>query len=261
MDRIKVIYIASMGHSGSTLLDVMLNQHAQFQSVGEVAFYDEWVTRNYLCSCGSPVRKCPFWIDASAQVHGSSEGDLLLGVAKSTGSKIIIDSSKSLQRYMALKSDPRLDVKLVHLVRNGLAVVNSLRKAHDRPGTDGRLKTPVTPLWKGILRWARRNRAYDRTVADLATDEVLRVRYEDLCMHPEETLKVICALVGVDLDEKMMNPSTKDLHNIAGSRWRFTDESVRVNLDDKWRSEVNLSARLLFRLLAGSLNRGYGYSE
>jgi len=272
MDKLKVIYIASLGHSGSTLLDVMLNQHSKFQSVGEILFHQEWTENGYLCSCGSPIGSCPFWTEVSNNMDSSNDRshasrqvdaayELLKGVSQLSKCEVIIDSSKSLDRLLMLRSDPRIEVKMVHLVRNGLAVAHSLTKSHDRPGTGNKLSTPPTPLIKGILRWLRRNRAYEKAAEQFGPTEYVRVRYEDLCTDPEQVLGKIAGLVSEDFETNMLSPTVKDLHNIAGSRWRYSDQPIHISLDEKWTREMSWTSKFLFQLLAGRLNRSYGYDR
>ncbi len=57
----------------------------------------------------------------------------------------------------------------------------------------------------------------------------------------------------------MVLPKTSDIHNIGGSRWRFSSDKVVVKLDGKWKEEVSWGTRLLFNLLGGKMNRAYGY--
>ncbi|NQV49071.1 MAG: sulfotransferase [Candidatus Marinimicrobia bacterium] len=270
MKKIKLVYIVSLGHSGSTLLDVLLNQHSKIQSVGEVMFYDEWVRNDHLCSCGKPLKQCPFWLGAAVENsdpigdidhpdYGDRSFTLLQGVANSSGVNVVVDSSKSLQRLKKLKSDPRLDVIPIHLVRNGYAVVNALRYSHDRPGTSGELKTRPTPIYKGILRWVSRNRSIEKYLATLKPDEYALIRYEDLCRQPELALQKICKLAGLDFEGSMLTPSVEHIHNIGGSRWRYAHKPIEIKLDEKWKNELSFGSRLLFNLLGGKLNKAYGY--
>jgi hypothetical protein len=63
--RIKVLYIAGIGRSGSTLLSRMLGQIDGFESVGEL--HHLWQTgapmlaTDELCGCGSSYAECQFW--------------------------------------------------------------------------------------------------------------------------------------------------------------------------------------------------------
>jgi len=61
MDR-RLIFIGGSGRSGSTLLDLILNNHQQVQSVGEVSKIGRYArTNKEPCTCGHPVIDCPFW--------------------------------------------------------------------------------------------------------------------------------------------------------------------------------------------------------
>ena len=64
---VRVLYIVGAGRSGSTVLDIVLGNHPEIQSVGELRNlpYSGWAggraTRSPYCSCGRTVAECPFW--------------------------------------------------------------------------------------------------------------------------------------------------------------------------------------------------------
>lgn len=60
---LRVVYIAGVGRSGSTVLDSVLGNHPHIQSVGELSRLasDAWV-QNFYCSCGRRSQECPFWL-------------------------------------------------------------------------------------------------------------------------------------------------------------------------------------------------------
>ncbi len=76
----RVIYIAGAAHSGSTLLDLMLNAHPDIVSVGEVlklnrqlAYRDPERKTYAPCSCGAPsLLQCEFWSAVDAQSRAST---------------------------------------------------------------------------------------------------------------------------------------------------------------------------------------------
>ncbi len=57
----QVAYISSAGHSGSTLLDMMLGNASYAESLGEVFLLRYEFKRNAPCTCGAPVRQCDLW--------------------------------------------------------------------------------------------------------------------------------------------------------------------------------------------------------
>jgi len=61
--KINLIYIASNGFSGSTLLDVLLGAHPEIMTVGEIQLLPWEIKLGGVdpCGCGLPVPECPFW--------------------------------------------------------------------------------------------------------------------------------------------------------------------------------------------------------
>jgi hypothetical protein len=76
--KVKVLFIAGNGRSGSTLLGVVLGQVPGFFNVGEVRrVYDEFnseqdarIGAERICSCGVPFRSCPEWTAIFRQAYG-----------------------------------------------------------------------------------------------------------------------------------------------------------------------------------------------
>ena len=271
MTKLKIVYISSLGHSGSTLLDVILNQHHDVQSSGEVMFHDEWVNKNLRCTCKKLMNKCSFWtsiLDENFKILGSvneigymnNSFELFNNIKKSTGKNIIIDSSKSNDRLNILLQDRRLEIKVIHLIRNGYGVINSISKSHHRPAkSNNNQKTIPVNILIGILRWIRRNLALKRLMEKHRINDYLQIRYEDLCEKPMSEIKKLCEFIDIDFQEEMAKPKLLNCHNIGGSRWRFSDKPIQINLDEKWRAELGRGSKFLFMLFAGWLNKKYGY--
>jgi hypothetical protein len=60
--KIKVLYVAGWGRSGSTILDSTLGQLDGFFSVGEVSYlWERNLIQNRPCGCGRSFRECPVW--------------------------------------------------------------------------------------------------------------------------------------------------------------------------------------------------------
>jgi hypothetical protein len=57
----KYIYICSAGHSGSTLLDLLIGSHSKIESLGEINQLPKNISLNTTCMCGNPVRSCALW--------------------------------------------------------------------------------------------------------------------------------------------------------------------------------------------------------
>ena len=149
--QLRVVYIAGVGRSGSTVLDSVLGNHPAIQSVGELSRLanDGWI-HNFYCSCGEPAKECPFW-SAVQQVWCDSNGGvtipeyietqnkveqirkspfmlrenwrksptfqiyaeqtvlLLKAIQMVSGCTTIVDSSKGVERALAMSMIPEID--------------------------------------------------------------------------------------------------------------------------------------------------------
>ncbi|MET0218857.1 MAG: sulfotransferase [Burkholderiales bacterium] len=78
----QAVYISSSGHSGSTLLDMMLGNASYAQSLGEVSLLRYELQKNAPCTCGAPVGRCELWsriLSRYAERTGRSRETINLG--------------------------------------------------------------------------------------------------------------------------------------------------------------------------------------
>ncbi len=69
--RYGVLLIAGAGRSGSTLLELMLDQVPGVVAVGELTdIWDAALSRNERCGCGRPFAECPFWAEVGERAFG-----------------------------------------------------------------------------------------------------------------------------------------------------------------------------------------------
>src|SRR2546423_2992529 len=68
-ERLKILYIAGSGRSGTTIMARLLGELPGFVNVGEAARYlldIPMQTRGVPCGCGRAVSDCPFWREIAA---------------------------------------------------------------------------------------------------------------------------------------------------------------------------------------------------
>jgi hypothetical protein len=71
---VRVLYVAGVPRSGSTLTDLVLDQLPGHVAVGEVFYlFRNGVTMNSLCGCGEPFHSCPFWTEVGRVGFGGWE--------------------------------------------------------------------------------------------------------------------------------------------------------------------------------------------
>jgi hypothetical protein len=73
-NKIKVLYIAGSGRSGSTILHNILGQIEGFSAFGELRYiWDRGVVKNKLCGCGQEFHQCEFWQKVFETAYGGFE--------------------------------------------------------------------------------------------------------------------------------------------------------------------------------------------
>jgi hypothetical protein len=60
-DKLKLLYIASNGRSGSTVLEMLLNVSPHLFTIGEFHVLPWEVRRNQSCGCGAEITGCELW--------------------------------------------------------------------------------------------------------------------------------------------------------------------------------------------------------
>jgi hypothetical protein len=303
-EKIKVLYVAGFGRSGSTILDNLLNQVEGFLSAGELCYmWDHDLPKNGLCGCGRPLEECEVWgkilgkegvvgIDAGEMSRREGRGvrtrhlplaltawgrlrlDSRLGeyannlekfyqaIHRTTGARVIVDSSKSPMYGRVLGTIPSIDLRVVHLVRDPRAAAYSwLRKKIQPDRGEAGYMDRHTPV-KSSLMWTVWNAAAG-AIWRGEPNRYLALRYEDLVADPRAALGSILALVGEgDPRLPFVNGREVDLgvnHTVAGNPNRFKIGKTTLRLDDEWRRRMRLRDRAVVTLLTlpGLLRHGY----
>jgi Sulfotransferase family len=170
---------------------------------------------------------------------------LLSCVHQVSGANVLTDASKFPHRLYLLQRSGLFDIKVIHLVRNGCAVVNSyLRKYGD--------------FRIALRRWAGPSVLAFHLRRKFKQSSWLQLRYEELASKPEETLKAVCSFVGVNFEPEMLAYRGKPYFGVGGNRMRDNGDEC-IFLDDEWQRELSYKHRIAFILIGGWLNRLYGY--
>ncbi len=180
-----------------------------------------------------------FWTIAERNVA------LIETVTKVTNSQILVDSSKQPHRLKFLLRIPELEVKVIHLVRDGRSV------AHTYIQDNG------WSVEKSAFEWHRGVVAAEKLLARLEQGMWRQVRYEDLCADPQAELGKLCVFLDLDPSRVNLDFRSAGLH-VFGNKMRLSSERD-IRLDDKWRTELTDSQVSTIEHLAGKQLTRYGY--
>jgi len=170
---------------------------------------------------------------------------LLETVTKVTNSQILADTSKNPHRLKFLLRIPELEVKVIHLVRDGRGVAHTY--VHDNGWS----------VEKSAVEWRRGILAAEKLLARLDPSRWKQVRYEDICSNPQAELEKLCVFLNLDPLQTNTDFRSAGLH-VFGNKMRLSSERA-INLDDKWRTEFTDSQRSTIEHLAGEQLTKYGY--
>jgi hypothetical protein len=224
--NVRVLYIAGARHCGSTMLDAVLGNAPEACSLGEVIGFHRYEQATE-CDCRRPPASCdacragvkaitddpgarefqrlsrlPFkertahWArfgTKARRAYAAAADTLLEAVAAETGSTVLIDSSKNMSRAAALVHDSRLDVRVLHLVRDGRGYIRSRTRRENAP----RRLRDLTPLV--LAPWLLKNLMVSLLLRPrVPTERFLLCRYEDLVRDPDAELARIGRFAGFD---------------------------------------------------------------
>jgi hypothetical protein len=166
-------------------------------------------------------------------------------VAAASGARVIVDSSHNRWRLLELDKSAIVDLKVIHVVRDGRALLNSYSRKYKS-------------LQVGFRRW------FLPTVMGLLMRPRVRapwitVRYEDLARDPDRCLRRICEFTGLEYEPAMIRYWEHEDHSVGGNRMRWQKKPIR--LDERWRRELGFKTKVLFAFLGGWLNLLYGYPQ
>jgi hypothetical protein len=186
---------------------------------------------------------------------------LYRAVQNASGKVFLIDSSLSPRRAYGLTLNPKIELYLIHLVRDGRGVIWSLKK----PGK--KILTKVykpAPASKTIRYWITANLQSAYVFSQVKEERRRLIRYEDFVIQPDVILNKIGAWVGEDLSRdgngSELNQFSAERHTVGGNRIRMQKE-IRIKPDFAWMEKLSEKDRKFFWRTAGWLARQYRYED
>lgn len=282
-----VIYIAGGGHSGSTLLDLMIGAAPEAFSTGELKFYSEYVEQSaagIACTCGQAFDSCSFWsqvrgrqahpyrIGRSADVRAvvrlmvqlilgrqaeesrednealiAGIGDVARGLKP--GLRYVVDSSKDAFRLQRLGAALAQRVTVIHLIRDGRGYIHAYN--NNRRRRDGlRVKSAV----RAYVEWIVLNLMVILAARRLRLRR-FTISYDRLCADPAAYAAYLNHALGLTIPADVVaGINATAYHNVEGN-WMRLRPLTAIRLDSAWRHEMPAWKRILISVLVAPFNR------
>lgn len=263
-------YIASLPHSGSTLLSLLLAQHPRVVALGEVRLQIGKLRRDTRkagdgwCGCGERVRDCSLWgrfLDGL--VPGAKPVDDLYRAVRIARDlhgpdTVLVDASKIREPIEEMSTARQFPVKVIHLSRDYRSWIVSAADLRRRKGKQ------LRPAWllglEGARRWVRENRKLEKAIAASPFDS-LRLGYEELVLAAPQIWPKLWEFLELPDGGVPRDIGGARNHIFSGNRMREDAARRAVSYDDRWLKRREWSAASAVMPGLGAFNRRWTYSH
>jgi hypothetical protein len=287
-EKIKVLYIAGSGRSGTTILARLLGEIEGYLNVGEAARYFYFAPlrhRGIPCGCGLRVAECPFWKDILPMVPEDlpvvgakllrmrrfltlwlqkggrnvtreerrildTTASVYREIVKESGCEIVVDSSKHPANALLLSLIPEIELSVVHVVRDPRRVVESWTKKKEY--------LPAHPTGKVLMWWWSYNILSEMMKSRAANYQL--ILYENFVRDPGACLRQITSLGGERPRELPFLHGRKATvhpqHSLAGNPDKMVNGELTIGEEKK---PLNMTAAKKFAVDVLAMPLEYRY--
>lgn len=270
-------FIVGSSRSGSTLLRLMLASHSRIAIPSETWYltalveqfpFDRLLQENEITSAISVMTNHYTWPDMgldAAEVRSRAAN--LSGVRLRDLAEIVYrwhmeaagksrwgDKTPAYIEIVPALAAMFGDAKFIHLIRDGRDVAKSFQ----RQGWHG-------PWMHGYTReWSRAVELDMKLSKTLLNKRILRVLYEDLVLHPEATLRRICAFIDERFEDQMLQWTGK-MDNAIPVREKRLHPSLGRDMNpsdvSRWKQEMTSREIFVAEALIGTQLSHFGYER
>ncbi|MFZ4451054.1 GSCFA domain-containing protein [Salibacterium aidingense] len=256
-----IVFIGGAGRSGTTLLRVMLNAHHSFCSGPEfkllnsiISIYHQFVQMNNMRTAYSLT------IEDVNKNFASFISGLFENFKKMSGAPRIVE--KTPHNVLIMKELAAIfpNAKFLHVIRDGRDVASSLLNmnwvsANGEPLWYVQNLENASKYWSDVVR-----KGIEDGQNPILKDRLMLVKYEDLILSTEETMKNIIEFLGEAWESKVL-----DYHTVERGfepKESSTDQvanKINTNALHRWNRSFSEADKDIFKKEAGDLLIKLGY--
>ena len=201
----------------------------------------------------------------AAREYAAVYARLYRAVRQVSGCAVVVDASKHASLAFCLRTEPAIDIRVMHLVRDPRAVAYSWTRPLKRPEAAGAAAAspryiPTMSPAQCAMRWNLLNLEFHLLTAQGTPTRL--IRYEDFIAAPVTGMRELAGFAGVEPELSFMSDTSADLgltHTAGGNPMRFSAGRIEFRRDDEWRSRLRPDARALVTTLTFPILAHYGY--
>ncbi len=117
-------------------------------------------------------------------------------------------------------------------------------------------RQPDMEIYKVAKIWKKENKKIERFLKTLPRSNVLRIKYEDLCSDPRNTLSQLYKFLNITQINRINFSSIKQ--HVLGNKMRLKKTYI-IKHDDKWKHQLNVDQLNIIEKTAGKMMQYYNY--
>lgn len=292
----KLIFVTGASRSGTTLLSFVLRNHSDVLGLKELQYFGQaWdprdrqrkFSRSQSIAAAAAIYACQEHGILSARIlpahrlaatrlvdglgHGTEDPAVLFAaavhqLAQAAGKSIPCEQTPRYIFYARALLEIYPSAQVVHMVRDPRAVMASqkMRWQRRRLAADG-VKVPRSQslrVWVNYHPYTVARLWSQATGAALALaphPRVTLIRFEDLLQNPETTVRHLCARLGLNFDEKMLDVgqiNSSHQSSAGGARRGLHTAAI-----DTWRQVLSPTETAIAERRCGALMSRFGYQS
>ena len=266
------VFILGVQRSGTTLLRLILNSHSYIAIPEEAAFLRPIIKKKYIYNeiSGKDLKRIYNYLKNSPHYalwnYDSSKflnwlemqhsislkefiNNLYMSYAESEGKIIWGDKTPSLLRKVDLLYRLFPEAKFIHIVRDGRDVFDSRRRMDSTKDNAAVM----------AIEWCYKIYKTERFLELLPPSNKYTLRYEDLLINPEETVKNLCGFMQVEYEPQMMDFYKKSKYYVGSHHSKLIFKPITSENLQKWKLNLSGKEIKVLSLLAKRYLKKYGY--
>ncbi len=254
----KIIFILGSGHCGSTLLDLILDDHSKIVGVGELSTFKKTSIKNEFWDSiigDESIPELNIYRDKKSFLLNNNEfktsdtskvidinkyikfHERLYGkVLSKTGATVIVDSSKNPDRVELLSQSNIIEPVVLHVVRDGRGVFWSYFRKYKNNVLFCIFKWILSNVKVEILRMRVKHIPY------------YYISYSMFTNNPFGTLKKIIKVLDLEFEDTILNYRDFNHNQIGGNRMKNGNTSV-IKEETSWKEDIPLYYKVVLSIL------------
>jgi hypothetical protein len=275
----KLIYISGGGHSGTTILDLIISSSPEVFTIGEGKHFDDRIlgkNSTNPCSCGKSYSECDYWkeIKEKESTKINFEGSLEIkhifnnflniiffkikffqlkkNIAVNYWLSNCFEVAKKLKPDMLYILDSSKDPFHLNSISSkidyDIFIIHIIRDcrgyAYSYNNPQRRAEgLDIKTYARSLLEWIIVNLLTIKVINNFELP-FIRLSYEEFCTNPQIIRKKINSSLGINIPKDFISAINKDTHhNIEGNNLRFKKVET-IKKDEKWKKNLPYIAKL-----------------